>query len=79
MFVSPYIGNSWNLDFNGRKRPFRVISHEWSTHCRKALSNVCRVEEIRAARKMVGIYAGVPVAVERIWLALVMLEKAGKL
>jgi len=54
-------------------------SHEWSTHCRGALNNGCSVEEIRAAIHMVGIYAGVPAAVECMRLARAVLEEAGKL
>lgn len=54
-------------------------SHEWSTHCRGALNNGCSVEEIRAAIHMVGIYAGVPAAVECMRLARVVLDEAGKL
>jgi len=54
-------------------------SHEWSTHCRGALNNGCTPEEIRAAIHMVGIYAGVPAAVECMRLARSVLEEAGKL
>ena len=54
-------------------------SHEWMTHCRGALNNGCSVEEIRAAIHMVGIYAGVPAAVECMRNARIVLEEAGKL
>ena len=54
-------------------------SHEWATHCRGALTNGCSVEEIRAAIHAVGIYAGVPAAVECFRIARTVLEEAGKL
>ncbi|HSG02554.1 MAG TPA: carboxymuconolactone decarboxylase family protein [Marinobacterium sp.] len=54
-------------------------SQEWSTHCRGAINNGCTPEEIRAAIHMVGIYAGVPAAVECMRLARSVLEEAGKL
>ena len=38
--------------------------HEWETHCRGALRNGCSVEEIRAACHVIGIYCGVPQALE---------------
>jgi 4-carboxymuconolactone decarboxylase len=54
-------------------------SQEWATHCRGALNNGCSVEEIRAAIHMVGIYAGVPAAIECFSNARTVLEEAGKL
>ena len=54
-------------------------SQEWATHCRGALNNGCSVEEIRAAIHMVGIYAGVPAAIECMRNARTVLEEAGKL
>ncbi len=54
-------------------------SQEWATHCRGALNNGCSVEEIRAAIHMVGIYAGVPAAIECLRNARTVLEEAGKL
>ncbi|ADV14811.1 uncharacterized protein, gamma-carboxymuconolactone decarboxylase subunit like protein [Mesorhizobium australicum WSM2073] len=38
--------------------------HEWETHCRGALNNGVSMEEIRAAIHVVGIYCGVPQALE---------------
>lgn len=38
--------------------------HEWESHCRGALNNGVTKEEIRAAVHIVGIYAGVPLALE---------------
>ena len=38
--------------------------HEWEIHCRGALANGCSVEQIRAAIHAVGIYCGVPQALE---------------
>lgn len=54
-------------------------SQEWATHCRGALNNGCSVDEIRAAIHMVGIYAGVPAAMECFRHARAVLEEAGKL
>ena len=38
--------------------------HEWETHCRGALTNGVSKEQIRAAIHVVGIYCGVPQALE---------------
>ena len=38
--------------------------HEWELHCRGALKNGCSVEEIRAIVHVIGIYCGVPQAME---------------
>ena len=38
--------------------------HEWEVHCRGALNNGVSREEIRAIIHAVGIYAGVPMALE---------------
>ena len=54
-------------------------SHEWATHCKGALNNGCSVDEIRAAIHTVGIYAGVPAAVECFRIARRVLEEAGEL
>ena len=54
-------------------------SQEWATHCRGALNNGCSVDEIRAAIHMVGIYAGVPAAIECFRNARSVLEEADKL
>ncbi|NRP38963.1 Carboxymuconolactone decarboxylase family protein [Marinobacterium sp. xm-a-121] len=54
-------------------------SHEWATHCKGALNNCCSVDEIRAAIHAVGIYAGVPAAVECFRIARTVLEEAGEL
>jgi len=54
-------------------------SHEWATHCKGALNNGCSIEEIRAAIHAVGIYAGVPAAVECFRIARKVLEEAGEL
>jgi len=54
-------------------------SQEWATHCRGALNNGCSVDEIRAAIHMVGIYAGVPAAIECLRHARTVLEEAGEL
>lgn len=38
--------------------------HEWETHCRGALNNGVTKDEIRAIIHAVGIYGGVPLALE---------------
>ncbi|AXS39568.1 carboxymuconolactone decarboxylase family protein [Breoghania sp. L-A4] len=53
--------------------------HEWETHCRGALNNGCTKEEIRAAVHAVGIYAGVPLALECFRVARKVLEEAGEI
>lgn len=53
--------------------------HEWETHCRGALNNGCSKEEIRAAVHAVGIYCGVPMALECFRIARKVLEEAGEL
>ena len=52
---------------------------EWETHCRGALNNGCTVEEIRAAIHAVGIYGGVPLALECFRVARRVLEAEGRL
>ena len=38
--------------------------HEWEIHCRGAISNGVSAEEIRAIIHVIGIYCGVPQALE---------------
>jgi 4-carboxymuconolactone decarboxylase len=38
--------------------------HEWETHCRGALNNGVSQDEIRAIIHVIGIYCGVPQALE---------------
>jgi len=38
--------------------------HEWETHCRGALDNGVSRDELRAVIHVVGIYCGVPAALE---------------
>ena len=38
--------------------------HEWELHCRGAINNGATMEEIRAIIHVVGIYCGVPQAIE---------------
>ena len=52
---------------------------EWEAHCRGALRNGCTRDEIRAAIHMVGIYCGVPAAVDCFRSARKVLEEAGEL
>ena len=53
--------------------------HEWELHCRGALKNGCSVEEIRAIVHVIGIYCGVPQAMECLRSARKVLEEEGKL
>lgn len=53
--------------------------HEWETHCRGALANGVTKEQIRAAIHVVGIYCGVPMALECFRVARKVLEEAGEL
>jgi 4-carboxymuconolactone decarboxylase len=52
---------------------------EWETHCRGALNNGVSKEQIRAAIHVVGIYCGVPQALECFRVARKVLEEAGAL
>ena len=53
--------------------------HEWETHCRGALNNGCSKEEIRAVCHVIGIYCGVPQAMECFRVARKVLEEAGEI
>ena len=53
--------------------------HEWEIHCRGALNNGVTKEQIRAAIHVVGIYCGVPQALECFRVARKVLEEAGEL
>ncbi|GMG82020.1 carboxymuconolactone decarboxylase family protein [Paralimibaculum aggregatum] len=52
---------------------------EWETYCRGALANGVSKEEIRAIIHVVGIYCGVPQALECFRVARKVLEEAGEL
>ena len=53
--------------------------HEWEIHCKGALTNGASVAEIRAAVHAVGIYCGVPQAVECFRVARKVLTEEGLL
>lgn len=53
--------------------------HEWELHCRGAIRNGCTKEEIRAAVHVIGIYCGVPQALECFRSARKVLEEEGLL
>jgi 4-carboxymuconolactone decarboxylase len=53
--------------------------HEWELHCKGALSNGVTVEEIRAIIHVIGIYCGVPQALECFRAARKVLTEAGQL
>ena len=52
---------------------------EWEIHCRGALTNGVTKEEIRAIIHVIGIYCGVPQALECFRHARKVLEEAGEL
>ena len=49
--------------------------HEWEIHCRGALNNGVTKDEIRAIIHVVGIYCGVPMAMECFRVARRVLEE----
>ena len=53
--------------------------HEWELHCRGALNNGVSVDEIRAIIHIVGIYCGVPQALECFRAARKVLEEENQL
>jgi Uncharacterized homolog of gamma-carboxymuconolactone decarboxylase subunit len=53
--------------------------HEWELHCHGALNNGVTVEEIRAIIHVVGIYCGVPQALECFRAARTVFEQRGVL
>lgn len=53
--------------------------HEWEIHCRGALNNGVSVDEIRATIHVIGIYCGLPQALECFRSARVVLQERGLL
>jgi 4-carboxymuconolactone decarboxylase len=53
--------------------------HEWELHCRGAIGNGVSVAEIRAIIHVIGIYCGVPQALECFRAARKVLEEKGLL
>lgn len=53
--------------------------HEWELHCRGAIKNGVSVEEIRAIIHVIGIYCGVPQALECFRAARKVLDEEGLL
>jgi 4-carboxymuconolactone decarboxylase len=53
--------------------------HEWEIHCRGAITNGVTVDEIRAIVHAVGIYCGVPQALECFRVARAVLTEKGLL
>lgn len=53
--------------------------HEWETHCQSAVNNGVSVNEIRAIIHVVGIYCGVPQALECFRVARKVLTARGLL
>ena len=49
--------------------------HEWEIHCRGAITNGVSKEEIRAIIHVIGIYCGVPQAIECFRVAKKVLEE----
>ena len=58
--ISPKVRSMMNLSMIGALGKM----HEWETHCRGAINNGVSKEEIRAIIHVVGIYCGVPQALE---------------
>ena len=52
--------------------------HEWETHCKGAISNGVTKKEIRAIIHVVGIYCGVPQALECFRVAQKVLAESNK-
>lgn len=52
---------------------------EWETHCKGALTNGVTKDELRAIIHAIGIYCGVPMALECFRVARRVLEDAGEL
>ena len=52
---------------------------EWELHCRGAIRNGCTADEIRAIVHVLGIYCGVPQALEAFRSARKVLEEEGLL
>jgi len=81
-------GFGWGDDaLNAKTRSLMNLSmigalgkmNEWEIHCRGALTNGVTKEEIRAACHVIGIYCGVPQALECFRVARKVLEEAGEL
>jgi 4-carboxymuconolactone decarboxylase len=53
--------------------------HEWELHCRGAINNGVTKDEIRAIIHVIGIYCGVPQALECFRAARKVLEAEGQL
>ncbi|MBM3519248.1 MAG: gamma carboxymuconolactone decarboxylase [Alphaproteobacteria bacterium] len=53
--------------------------HEWEIHCKGAITNGVSVAEIRAIIHVIGIYCGVPQALECFRAARKVLSECGKL
>ncbi len=52
---------------------------EWELHCNGAIRNGCSLEEIRAIVHVIGIYCGVPQALECLRVARKVLDEHGML
>jgi 4-carboxymuconolactone decarboxylase len=81
-------GFGWSDDtINAKTRSMMNLSmigalgkmQEWEIHCKGALNNGVTVEEIRAIIHVVGIYCGVPQALECFRVAKKVLSEAGLL
>ena len=59
--------------------PFQKAMTEWEIHCRGAITNGVSKEEIRAIIHVIGIYCGVPQALECFRVARKVLEENDKL
>jgi 4-carboxymuconolactone decarboxylase len=69
--ISPKVRSMMNLSMIGALGKM----HEWETHCRGAINNGVSKEEIRAIIHVVGIYCGVPQALECFRIAKKVLDE----
>ncbi len=73
--IEPKIRSMMNLAMIGALGKM----HEWEIHCRGAITNGVTREQIRAICHVVGIYCGVPQALECFRVARKVLEQDGQL
>ncbi|MEE2774723.1 MAG: carboxymuconolactone decarboxylase family protein [Pseudomonadota bacterium] len=72
--ISPKTRSMMNLSMIGALGKM----HEWEIHCRGAINNGVSKEEIRAIIHVVGIYCGVPQALECFRVAKKVLDEHNK-
>lgn len=70
--ISPKIRSMMNLSMIGALGKM----HEWEIHCRGAIKNGVSKEELRAIIHVIGIYCGVPQALQCFRVAKKVLDEA---